>query len=292
MLTEKYLAGLIDADGSFGVRFFRRPQGDFRPAIFLQVSQKEPRSHILHLLKAEFGGSVHTIYSATGHSGGPQSIWGVPHTEAMKLLYRLDKYMVVKRGRAPLMIDYVHNNSRVAADRLEAHREQLGAIRAYRHQLPNYPSRKWMAGYFDGDGCFASRVDKKSGYCYFSLRVTAHKNDSNGIDLMHKAFGGIVNYSKGLHLPCWVLHLPPSKALQTVGHFAKHLVVKRAEAQFVLGCAEGGNYRDGRKIHELLQHLKAQEQRLNDRGVDVSGILGTVSFDTVSKRPSEYQRKR
>lgn len=292
MLTEKYLAGLIDADGSFGVRFFRRPQGDYRPAMFLQVSQKEPRNQVIYLLQESFGGTVSTVQSRTGYGGGAQTVWSVPHTKAMKLLNRVDKYMVVRRGRAPLMIDYIHSNQRITEDRLEVHREQLVAIRAYKHQLPNYPSRQWMAGYFDGDGCFASRVDKKSGYCYLSLRVTTHQNDSNGLDLMQKAFGGLLNYSKGKHLPCWVLHLPPSKALQTVGHFAKHLVVKRAEAQFVLGCAEGGNYRDGRRIHELLQHLKAQEQRLNDRGVDVSGLLETVSFDNVSTRPSEYRRKR
>lgn len=291
MLTEKYLAGLIDADGSFGVRFFRRPQGDYRPAMFLQVSQKAARNRILSLLQESFGGTISTNEGATGYSGGPQTVWSLPHSETMKLLYRLDKYMVVKRGRAPLMVDYVHNNSRVSEDRLEAHRAQLDTIRSYRHQLPNYPSRQWMAGYFDGDGCFASRIDKKSGYCYLSLRVTAHKNDSNSIDLLHKAFGGLINYSKGEHLPCWVLHLPPSKALQTVGHFAQHLVVKKAEAYFVLGCAEGGNYRDGRKIHELLRHLKAQEQRLNDRDVDISELLKSVSFDIGGSRP-EYQRKR
>ena len=291
MLTEKYLAGLIDADGSFGVRYFRRPQGDYRPAMFLQVSQKAARDQVLYMLQDSFGGLVHTKSSRTGYGGGDQSVWEVPHTEAMKILYRLDKYMVVKRGRAPLMVDYIHNNSRVAEDRLEAHRLQLDVIRKYRHTLPNYPSRKWMAGYFDGDGCFASRVDKKSGYCYLSMRVTAHRDDSNSIDLLHKAFGGLVNYSRGEHLPCWVLHLPPSKALKAVGHFAKHLVVKRAEAYFVLGCAEGGNYRDGRRIHELLRHLKAQEQRLNDRGVDVATLLKTVSFDVEDGR-GKYPRKR
>lgn len=291
MLTEKYLAGLLDADGSFGVRYFRRPQGDFRPAMFLQVSQKAVRDRVLYLLRDSFGGSVHTVHRVTGHGGGDQSVWDMSHTEAMKLLYRLDKYMVVKRGRAPLMIDYVHNNRRVAESSIEIHREQLAAIRAYKHTLPNYPTRKWMAGYFDGDGCFASRKDKKSGYAYLSLRITAHKTDDNGIRLLHKAFGGLINYSKGEHLPCWVLHLPPSKALQVVGHFATNSVVKRAEADFVLGCAKGGNYRDGDTIHDALKHLKAQEQRLNGRGVDAAPLLSRVSFGVPDGR-GKYPRKR
>jgi hypothetical protein len=291
MLTEKYLAGLIDADGSFGVRYFRRSQGDFRPAMFLQVSQKATKNRILYLLQESFGGAVHTVDTTTGFGGSATSVWSVPHTEAMKLLYRLDKYMVVKRGRAPLMIDYIHNNRRVTEDRLEAHRAQLDVLRRFSHKLPNYPSRKWMAGYFDGDGCFASRIDKKSGYTYLSLRVTAHKDDANGVLLLHKAFGGLINYSKGENLPCWVLHLPPSKALQVVGHFANNAVIKRAEAFFVRGCAKGGNYRDGSAIHEALRHLKAQEQRLNDRDVDAAQYLSKVDFDVEDGR-GKYPRKR
>lgn len=291
MLTEKYLAGLIDSDGSFGVRFVRRSQGDLRPAMWLEVSQKASRNQILYLIQESYGGAVSTVNKATNHGGGPQSVWSLSHTEAMKLLYRVDKYMVVKRGRAPLMIDYVHNNSRIEQSKIDIHREQLNAIRALSYQLPNYPSRQWMAGYFDGDGCFASRIDKRSGYSYLSLRVTAHERDANGIKLLHKGFGGLINYSKGEYLPCWVLHLPPSKALQVVGHFANHAIIKKAEADFVLGCAKGGNYRDGRKIHETLRHLKAQEQRLNDRGIDVAKLIQSVSFDIEDGR-GLYQYKR
>ena len=291
MLTEKYLAGLIDADGSFGVRFFKRPSGGVRPAMWLDVSQKEPRSGILYAIQEAFGGTVSTVDKPSGHGGGSQSVWSVPHSEAMKIAMRLDKYMVVKRGRAPLMVDYIHNNKIVASDKTDIHREQLRVISNISHTIPNYPSRQWMAGYFDGDGCFASRLDKTSGFAYLALRITAHEKDANGIKLLQKAFGGIINHSSGSHLPCWVLHLPPSKALAVVNHFAKHTRIKRAEAYFVLGCAEGGNYRDGRKIHETLRHLKAREQRLNDRDVDVSELLRDVTFEVPSMK-GKYQRKR
>lgn len=260
--------------------------------MWLQVSQKATKNRIVYLLQESFGGSVSTTAARTGYGGGDQTVWTLSHSEAMKLISRLDKYMVVKRGRGPLMIDYIHNNSRISSDKMDIHRRQLDVIRSLSHTLPNYPTRQWMAGYFDGDGCFASRIDKQSDFSYLSMRVTAHEKDANGVKLLHKAFGGIINYSSGDHLPCWVLHLPPSKALQTVGHFAKHLVIKKAEAYFVLGCAEGGNYRDGRKIHDTLRHLKAQEQRLNDRDIDVAALLKNIDFSISGSRKAEYQCKR
>lgn len=291
MLSEKYLAGLVDADGTFGVRFFRRREGDFRPACFFEVAQAPKKDQVLYALQESFGGSVSRRNGMTDFGGEPGSSWSLPHTEAKKILARIEKFLVVKRGRVPLYLKYLNEVSRVPADLLPAHQRQLRTALAVQYPLPNYPARKWLAGYFDGDGCFASRVVQRTGFSYLSARITAHKDADAGVQLLHKAFGGIVNYSKGEHLPCWVLHLPPSKAKQFIEFFAKHLVIKRAQAYFVLGCAEGGNYRDGRTIHETLRQLKAQGQRLNDSGADVSALLQQVRFDVPDGR-GRYTRKR
>jgi hypothetical protein len=291
MLSEKYLAGVIDADGSFGVRFFRRKEGDFRPACFFEVSQSPKANQMLYALQESFGGTVSArVKGTTGFGGEQASSWSVPHTQGKKLLARIEKFLVVKRARVSIYLKYLDTVQRVPADRLALHQQQLRTALTVQHPLPNYPSRKWLAGYFDGDGCFASRVTR-AGRSYLSARVTAHKDADAGVRLLHKAFGGAVNYSKGEHLPCWVLHMPPSKAKQFVGFFAKHLIVKRAQAYFVLGCAEGGNYRDGHTIHSILRQLKAQGQRLNDTGADVSTLLEQVRFDVPDGR-GQHMRKR
>ena len=290
MLSEKYLAGLVDADGTFGVRFFRRREGDFRPACFFDVGQTPKCDKVLHLLADSFGGSVSYRTPKTGHGGEGNATWSLPHTQAKKMLSRIEKFLVVKRGRARLVQQYLAAHSRVPADRLQAHQQQLRELLNVKYQLPNYPSRAWLAGYFDGDGCFASRLNKK-GQAYLSARITAHISADGGIQLLHKAFGGAIYKYGGPHLPTWVLHMPPSKAKQFIEHFAKHLVIKRAQAYFVLGCARGGNYRDGQTIHGTLRQLKAQGQRLNDPDVDVSEELSKVCFDIPDQR-GWHMRKR
>ena len=273
--TEKYLAGLIDADGTIGVRFFRRAEGDFRPAMFLQVTQMEEKDRVLHFLHAEFGGRIQK--SPPSRFGTSMSILDFSHSEAMKLAARIEKYLVIKRARTGLFLKYVNETKRVPADRLEVHRQQLKAMRKVKLYMPNFPTRAWMAGYIDGDGCIASNISA-AGKGYMSLRVTSHEDDKVGILLLQKAFGGEIYYNKGPHLPMWVLHMPPSKAKEVLGYFAKHSIIKRAEVYFVLGCAEGGNYRDGDAIHSTLRQLKAQEQRLNDPDIDVSPMLKQIRF--------------
>jgi hypothetical protein len=291
MLSEKYLAGLLDSDGAFGVRFFRRAEGDFRPAAYMEISQAPRNDLVLHLLKEQFGGTVSYRNGTTGYGAENAASWCASHTLAKKLMARVEKYLVVRRPRVRLYLKYLEENPRVSAEMLPLHQAQLRDIRQICGEVPNYPSRAWLAGYFDGDGCFASRISK-AGYAYLSLRITEHISANTGLLLLQKAFGGEIYYHCGEHLPTWVLHLPPSKAIQVVGHFAKHMIVKRAQAYYVLGCAKGGNYRDGHTIHADLRQLKAQGQRLNDGAVDVSPMLAKVRFDVPDGRGAHMKQKR
>ncbi len=290
MLSEKYLAGFIDADGSFGIRFKRSTEGRYRVDFYLECSQKASRNKVLHMLCDNFGGHVYDKRSKSGYGGDPWSVWSVPPKQARLLIARIEKYLVVKKAFAGICLKYWQDNRHINDTQLELHQKQIKAARKAKSQLPNYPSRKWLAGYFDGDGCFA--ISKhKSGFAYVSARITAHIDADNGINLINKAFGGNIYTNKGKKLPMSVINLPPSKAKQFIEFFGKHLIVKRAEAYFVLGCARGGNYRDGNTIRRIMKQLKAQQQRLNDTDVDVSLMLEQVNFNVQDSR-GIHMRKR
>jgi hypothetical protein len=205
------------------------------------------------------------------------------------LLARVEKYLVIKRAKAAAALQCVQDEIIVPATQLE--RAQIAFKASIRADvpMPNYPSRKWLAGYFDGDGCLAVSLHK-NGFAYIASRITSHVEQDVGIRLIQKAFGGGIHLNRGPNLPCHILHLVPSKAKEFLGFFSKHLVLKRAEAEFVLGCAEGGNYRDGIPIRQAMKQLKAREQRLNQPDVDTAALIREVRFDVPDGR-GKWMRK-
>ena len=210
------------------------------------------------------------------------------------LLSRIKKYLVVKQQYADYLLDtfqemkgpYTIEEVRIHQQTLRDKRKELTGL------LQNHPTRKWVAGFFDGNGCLGVSYRKHTGCCYISARIVADNHYRASIDLLQKAFGGGIyteKHKEGTY-PVWVLNLPPSKAKEFIPYFAKHSIVKKDQLYFVLGCAEGGNYRDGYTIKTIMSQLKAQEQRLTDQNADVAALLRTVDFNRELKRnrPVEY----
>lgn len=289
-LSEKYLAGIVDADGTLGVKFFRQSSGNIYPQIYLKVSQETAKDKVLYLIQENFGGSIHT-----SGKNGKHEVVNFSCKQSRMLLYRIKKHLVVKREFAEFCLDYVKSNpGPIPQDEVKAHKEYIGEQRKKRtEKLPNFPARKWLAGFFDGDGCIACSYRKNVNRSYLSARITTEPAYDASIRLIHKAFGGkiySVKKKEGLY-PMLVIDLPPSKAQQFLGYFAKHTVVKWDQVYFVLGCAKGGNYRDGKPIKDTLSYLKAREQRLNDPGVNVNAFVRQVRFDVPDRR-GDHMRKR
>jgi hypothetical protein len=275
LFSEKYLAGFVDAEGHLSVR----ARIGARPDLEFSVAQHESFAAPLYALQEMFGGQIRTKH-ADGHlelclRGGP----------ARKAFERLKKYLVLKRDQAELFLDLVdrgkvlHTKADVAAVRT-----RVKEIRAYgATREPNYPARKWMAGYIDGDGSFVCKVCKKTGYAYPALSILAAPNYTVGLTLLHKAFGGRLQ-GIGQNL-VWVIPLTdPSKIRQVVGHCAPHLHKKKAQAYFLLGCAKNGNLRDGQTIRQALMTLNAQQHRLSDSAEYAATLVTQVDF-TIQKRP-------
>jgi hypothetical protein len=285
-LGEKYIAGFLDADGSFSVQMISCKAG-FYPRLTMQFSQETNKDKILFMIQDSVGG---TVSYQTNHA-----ILNVPQKKAKGLLCRIRKYLVLKRGFAEAVIDFLDNAkppyTKPEAEFILAYMKQQRKIVETR--LPNYPSRQWLAGYFDGDGCIGCSYRKESGRSYLSARIASQDIYAIGITLIQKAFGGDIyqQEQKGWSNPVWVLHLEPSKAKKFLEHFAKHSVVKRSQIYFALGCAYGGNYRNGKPIKEILSQLKSQRQRLNDSDVDVTPMLKSIRFDVEDNR-GVHMRKR
>jgi len=134
-----------------------------------------------------------------------------------------------------------------------------------------------MAGYFDGDGCLSSTLQGRYKYATLKLNIAAAEYDTEGIETIQKNFGGCITDMCDGRVKQYNVCLNPSKAIKMLSYFAKHLIVKKDQAYFVLGCAKMGHYRDGKNIKLALKRLKNTHlHRLNEPKQEVAELLATV----------------
>ena len=266
-LSEKYIAGFLDADGCIGT--------DARTgrniSLSLSFSQKTSQDKVLYLIQdALEGGNVITII-VNGVSYSKYQLYG---QKAVQVLNRIAQHLVIKRHYAYACLGLVGKR----VDDEKAMREYLKEQRRVKSlPLPNFPTRKWLAGYFDGDGCLSvAKVDPVSGLAQIVAHIACANFDTAGIEILFKAFGGRTHDMAEGRCKQWILSLQPSKAEEFLGYFAKHLVTKKDQAYFVLSCAAMKHYRDGNNIKAALKQLKTREHRLNEGSVDISDLLAEV----------------
>lgn len=274
MLSEKYIAGFVDADGHLSVR----ARLGARPDLTFSVAQSVEYIDILKDIQEQFGGFIRP------KADGAHAELCLRSGPARKAFERLKKYLVLKRDHAELFLDLVDRGTVVQNEaQVAAIRARVKEIRAYgATRQPNYPSRKWMAGYVDGDGSFTCKVCKKTGYAYPTLTILAAPNYLVGITLLQKAFGGRIQ-AMGSNAVWSVSLSQPSKIEQVLSHCAPYLIRKQAQAYFLLGCAKGGNLRDGETIHRTIKALNAQQHRLSDPAAHAAELIRSVRFDTPKK---------
>lgn len=269
-LSSKYIAGFIDADGCIGVQW---KKGTYKPLLQVSAAQATLQDEVLHLIQMEHGGRMRVKrikdkdYSELFLTG----------STAEKLLNRIKNELVIKRHYAHAVLSVIEK--RVPPDDLLATKRWLKEQRRVKSlPIPNFPPRKWLAGYFDGDGSIWTIYRKRSDYVQVAAGISCSSYDTEGIETIHKAFGGVIKP----HTQCnngvqqWIVSLSPSKAISFLEYFAKHSVVKRSQTDFILACARMGNFRDGTTIHETMKKLKAHPHRLSEPGVDVKALVANV----------------
>jgi len=248
MKNVKYYAGLFDADGSFDIWPIKRENGSYYINIKATLYQKH--TEVFEELTRE--------YSVEVKEGKGCSYISLHGTKAEMFMNIIKRHLVIKRQ----VVDLLLSLKGTTVDDIKKVRCQIQDARKEKSPEKNYPSRQWMAGYIDGDGCLYSSFRKKDGNIEFKLAVVSHYTQEAGLLLMKKAFGGYI--TKQGDVCKWNLSLSVNKGKQVLGFFKKHLKIKQEQADLILDCLNtgkhfrrnGASYEGNSDIHLQLKELK------------------------------------
>lgn len=251
----KYLAGLLDADGSLSFNFKRDQNRMDRHFVGLMLKLSSSDA-------VDFTGFVDKLPEETGFGsvykeGRNQQFknWTITKRADLEMfLPRVIKHMVVKARHWQWMLDIWRDlrRSSVSTDEMDEMKLASKASRVERTgpiKPKNHPTWAWLAGYIDGDGCYTKRYDKGQNYWTIHISAVAHENDRVGIDFIHSAFGGNFHpQGQSSNVTIWRRNLGARDAqfaLRLLPNLAKHSRLKR------------------HKINEIIHHHR---QRLNLQG--------------------------
>lgn len=260
MLSDKYIAGFMDSDGCVSINWrplTRDAQSPMRRAyLSMEFWQHKDHNEVLKRIQERIGGAFEEnakpLYSRLRLNGA----------NAEKALNRFRKHLVIKRHYANAVCELLGDAHDPVAAKVWLNQQR----RIQSMPLPNFPPRKWLAGYFDGDGSVQVRLPKGKNAAQVTLQIASSSYDDEGIRILEKSFGGSLHTVRE-GIAQWVLTMPPSKTKQVLGYFAKHSIVKKSQIDFILGCAEMGHYRDGSRIKQAVKQLKARPHRLSEPSV-------------------------
>jgi len=258
ILSDKYAAGFLDGDGAIHIQ---TNQFGYRQLV-LEFHQKESNSGVIDLLSQWLGGVRDERSGRRRGTATCAARLRFHGQKAVDMVCRLKPYLVAKRVRTNRLLSELEFTERVGTD-----------------SIPVYPSRKWLAGYFDADGCIYADVQRHGGSAVIKLSIDSDGLEKDGLLLVQKAFGGAIR-QRGKTGNCWRWEISAESSLirKFFEPIAQHLTVKREQAYFILGCAEMGHFRDGEVIGATLKAMKTHPHRLNDLAatVDVSADLVLV----------------
>lgn len=195
----KYLAGLLDADGSLSFEAHRGYDDRVRMSLKLHLAAAESidgHGFVASLPALTGFGNVNTY--AVGERRYTQ--WFVGHRADLEMLVpRLVKHMVVKPQHWQWLLDYWREFrsqekgqkslseaewQALAAASRESRRTRVGPLKP-----KNHPTWAWLAGFLDGDGCFSFGASRDR---HVRLSVTAHVVDVCVLEFLQSAFGGTI----------------------------------------------------------------------------------------------------
>jgi len=248
--TIKYLAGLLDADGSLSFSFRRVREQHIEDRYFIGLMLRLASTDSID--KDGFIRSLPTLCGmgtvANRYEGATSFDWSVADRSDLEMLLpRLVKHMMIKAKHWQWMLDtwrMARANSKTCSpeerERLtsaakESRRKNVGPLKP-----KNHPTWAWLAGYLDGDGCYSYRHRVQNGYENWNISVSAcaHVNDIVVLEFLQRSFGGkILPQGQSDNVKIWKRQLGyqnRSFALQFLGKLASHSKLKRQKIDAII----------------------------------------------------------
>lgn len=215
MIDFKYSAGFVDADGSIQIH---AKKFDDKFAIYPVVSltQLPVRSMLLHELASFYELTV------CRNNRGIDEI-RISGNKGRRFLEQIKNHLVIKDELA----EYILNLPKFVNEvELKSIKKVIQNLRKNNTPNKDQPSRRWAAGYIDGDGCI-SASSSKSFECRLSVSTWIHAQA--GINLLKKKFGGyIVEHGNTAN---WRVNLNPSKIQEVKEFLGRHLRIKKTQLE-------------------------------------------------------------
>lgn len=217
----KYYAGLFDADGTFDVQFTKRAENSYYSQVRCTLYQIEKRRKVLDDLAKEFDVKV-------TKSKGCLCVT-LNCSKAIKFIQQVKNHLIIKKPVAEKVLEL--DKVFCTKEETKLIRKQIQLARLQTLPERNFPSRKWMAGYVDGDGSLNSYFNKKTGLVEYRLSIVSHESQDAAINLIHKCFGGRVHKDKNCMRYALTLNYSSRDKLS---YFGKHLVLKKDQYDFII----------------------------------------------------------
>lgn len=227
---SKYLAGLLDADGCL---HYSHNNGYLSLTLSLSMSESIDKDGKFSKYLVSKVGKLYTRKRDDNWS--VQNEWVVRRRNDLeKTLPHIIKHMVVKGKAWSLMLETFREKKAVLLTEEEffelrrlAH-EQRGPLKPKKH-----PTWAWTAGYLDGDGWYLKRTRPKQVEQH--VGAVSHIEHTEGLELLHKAFGGVLKEDRG-HMR-WIKNLGPRDkqfALRFLRKMVNHSHLKKWKIEQLL----------------------------------------------------------
>lgn len=221
MIDFKYFAGFVDADGSISIHVQKRDDDRYGLYPKVQIGQLAFRNDNLKEVA-----DLYNVNLITRKLDG-LTLVELTGSKAEMFLNNIKKHLVIKDD----VCEYILSLPK------EVNRKELSAIKTIVKQLrkkntptKNFPSRKWMAGYIDGDGCLDCTI-KPNGTLSTRLTIASAVDAQAGCRLIAKQFGG--NFTIRGNALHYQISMSLSKTREIYDYCGKHLRIKKAQMELV-----------------------------------------------------------
>lgn len=252
----KYLAGLIDADGSLLFHFTHYKDDVYNINLKLTLQQSlsiDKDGKYIKSLSEHCGWNQFIDISQYKDTWSDAYRWTINSRDDLNMLLpRLMKHLVIKGKHFHALFEKYNTLLGKSVSKIEMEQLKEFAIQSRKDVGPikpkNHPTWAWTAGYLDGDGCYFMRHRKKNWGVFTELcvQVVAHDDDIVGLQLLSKAFGGKINKKSSENTHVWSRNLGNS------------------DRQFAIAFLKKMHMHSQLKQYKIEQFLHHHLQRLNE----------------------------